>query len=78
MQMSDYLTRQAIPYLVDPGHMVNPFEGPQDPSVEVGAVVIGATQTELSSQRLVQLSQSCTIASIRALTDPILSSRELT
>jgi hypothetical protein len=34
------------------------FEGPHALSVDVGALVTGATQTELSSQRLAQLSHS--------------------
>lgn len=41
-----------------PGQTESPFEGPHAPSVDVGALVTDATQTELSSQRLVQLSHS--------------------
>lgn len=66
--------RRFIP--IDPGQMVFPFEGPQDPSVEVGAVVKGATQTELPSQSLVQLDQSYTANSINALLWSGLSSRK--
>lgn len=42
-------------YLSVPSQTVFPFAGPQAPFVDVDAVVTGATQMELSSQRLVQL-----------------------